>query len=218
MLKNVFNLRCFTLLLLAGFIVSCTDDGNDVEADNFGAVEAYTIQKNLNAGKQGCLEIVYPISIVLPDSTVIDVESMEDAKAQLQAWRESNPDINEKPSVVYPIEVITQEGETVSIESRADIIALKRECRSNFGPRPNRLKACFELVYPLSVSFPDGSTVEVEDRQTLKSTVRQWKQDNPDAEEKPSLVYPLEIIYDDGTTATIESSDDLKAAKQACRE
>lgn len=76
---------------------------------------------------------------------------------------------------------------------------------------------CFEFVFPISITFPDGSTASVEDYETLRSTVKDWKENNPDAEEKPTLAYPLEVIGEDGAVVSIDSQDALKELKQTCR-
>lgn len=217
MFKNLVKLNAFALMLFSLCIVSCSDSDDDIVPENYGAEEAYAIQKNLRVGKQGCFEVVYPISILLPDNTTIEVESMEDAKSQLQAWKENNPDAEERPSVVYPIEVITQDSETVSVEDKAALKALKKECKSEFGPRPRFLRACFDLVYPITITFPDATTEEVEDGSALKALIREWKQGNMGVTERPTLTYPLEITFEDGTLQTINSVEELKAAKKDCQ-
>lgn len=76
---------------------------------------------------------------------------------------------------------------------------------------------CFEFVFPVSITFPDGASTSVEDYQTLRSTIKEWKEANPEAEEKPSLAYPLEVMSEDGAIVTVESQDALKELKRTCR-
>ncbi|MBT8231593.1 MAG: hypothetical protein HKO66_09105 [Saprospiraceae bacterium] len=217
MLKNILKLNAFALLLLTFFVSSCTKEDADVVADNYGSVETYEMQKSLNAGKKGCLEVVFPVEITLPDDSVIEVSSFVDAKDQIQAWKEANPDVDGRPSVIYPIEVITMDGETVSIESKSEIKDLLKECRSNFdGPRGH--KACFKLVYPISVEFPNETVAEFQTPRAMKNALRVWKRLNRDSDERPHLVYPLTIEFEDGSTQVINSGEELKAAKQACRD
>lgn len=76
---------------------------------------------------------------------------------------------------------------------------------------------CFEFVFPISITFPDGSTSSIEDYETLRATVKDWKENNPDAEEKPSLAFPLEVVGEDGAVITVDSKEGLKELKQTCR-
>ncbi len=218
MFKNLMRLNVIALLCLGMMITSCTKEENGVEVANYGFTETYEMQKNLNAGIHGCLELVFPVSVELPDGSLLEFTSFEDAKTQLQAWKEANPDVEGRPSIIFPVEVITQDGEVLSVDSRDDIKALMRECRSNFPPRPRHFRPCFKVVYPLTVSFPDSTTTDVASRMELKQTLRQWRADNPEADEKPSLVYPITIEYEDGSTVEINSREELIEAKRACRE
>ncbi len=76
---------------------------------------------------------------------------------------------------------------------------------------------CFEFVFPITIEFVDGSTAEVEDYEGLRSTIRDWKEANPDAEERPNLAFPLEILSEDGEILTIDSRAELLRARIQCR-
>ena len=76
---------------------------------------------------------------------------------------------------------------------------------------------CYEFVFPVSITFPDESTASIEDYETLRSTVKTWKEANPAAEEKPTLAFPLEVVAEDGAIISVESKDALKELKQSCR-
>ena len=76
---------------------------------------------------------------------------------------------------------------------------------------------CYEFVFPVSITFPDESTTSIEDYETLRATIKEWKEANPDTEEKPSLAFPLEVVAEDGAIISVESKDALKELKQACR-
>lgn len=218
MFKPQIKFNLVAVLVLGLFVASCTKEEEAVEVENYGFIESYEIQKNLNAGIHGCVELVFPVSLLLPDSTVLEIDSFEDGKAQLQAWKEANPDVQGRPHIVFPVEIITQEGEVISVDSRQEIRRLVRDCRSNFPPRPRHFRACFKLEFPVSLSFPDGTEVEVANRMEMKQNLRAWKRDNRDAEEKPGLVYPVTIVYEDGSLQEIANQDELAAAKEACRE
>lgn len=220
MFKNVVKLNGLLLLLIVGMITSCTKESEDVTAENYGAEVAFVAQKSLNAGKSGCLEVIFPIEFTLPDSSTIVAESFEDAREQFVIWKEANPDVSGKPDIVFPIEVLTSEGETVSINEQSEIKALLRECKSNFGnsPRGGKCSPCFVLEYPITITFPDETTADFESKQDLKTALREWRSENQDATEKPVLTYPVVIVFEDDSTQTINSQEELQAAKEACKE
>jgi len=218
MFSNQIKIKVLTLLCLGLIISSCTKEESGVEVENYGFTESYEMQKNLNAGIHGCVELVFPISVTLPDDTVAEFDSFEQAKEELQAWKEANPNVDGRPHIVFPVEVITQEGDVVSVDSRQEIREIIKDCKSDFPPRPRHFRACFKIQFPVSLSFPDGTTLELANHMELKQALREWKMNNMGAAEKPELVYPITIVYEDGSTLEIASKEDLVAAKKACRD
>ena len=218
MLKNILKVNGLMLLMIVGMMTSCTKEAEDVTPESFGATESFEMRKGLNAGSRGCLEVIFPLDITLPDGTNIEVSSFFDAKEQFKSWKEANPDVDGKPQVVYPIEVITRDGETVSINERAEIKDLLKDCRGNFGDKPRGHKSCFTLEFPVSISFPDDTTVAYDTRRDLKQALRAWRRDNQEIDEKPELVFPLVIVFEDETTQTVNSPEELASAKEGCED
>lgn len=200
---------------MALFLTSCTEE-ESISTDEFVDETIENFEIETRSGSTGCYELVYPITIIFPDSTTVDVASSDESKDVISAWKEENPEAEEKPSLAYPVELINEEGEVVSAESRRELKSYVKGCKMNRGSRG---KSCFDVVYPISVAFPDGTEVEFETRSDLKSAVRAWKQENPDAEEKPSIVFPIDVELDDEEgIVTVESQEDLQALKAACKE
>jgi len=216
MLKNILKVNGLMFLLIVGMMTSCTKEAEDVTPENFGETASLEIRKSLNAGEGGCLEVIFPINVTLPDGTNIEVSSFLEAKEEFKAWKEANPDVEGRPEIVYPVEVITSDGETVSVSERSELKALLKECKGNFGNNPRGHKSCFTLQFPVSVLFPDESTESYESKRDLKQALRTWKQENEDATEKPELVFPLVIVFEDDTTQTVNSAEELAAVKEAC--
>jgi len=110
----------------------------------------------------------------------------------------------------------------ISVTTQEELKELRATCRKGYGPkkgkRGNKECSCFEIVFPLTISFPDGTTAEVNDRAEFKSTVREWKTNNPDATERPELVFPITVQLEDGTTSVANDEEELKALKLACRD
>ncbi len=78
------------------------------------------------------------------------------------------------------------------------------------------IRGCFELVFPIDLVFPDGTTASVDSYSEMKTAIRTWKVDNPDAEDKPRLGYPLDIMTDEGEIITAESKEELVDATKGC--
>ena len=75
---------------------------------------------------------------------------------------------------------------------------MKKECRRSFyGGRGRhghrRGDRCFSLVFPVTIILPDDSTFDAADRADLKAQIREWKEANPGAEERPMLQFPVTV-------------------------
>jgi hypothetical protein len=70
--------------------------------------------------------------------------------------------------------------------------------------------------------MPDESSITVEtDDEEGWAELKDWYEDNPDSEERPTLQYPVDIVYrtDDGdSVVTINNESEMMAAKEDCRE
>jgi uncharacterized membrane protein len=221
MLKNLSKIKLLGIVGLFVFLglSSCTkEEASNIAVDNYGSVEAYNIQKDLNAGIHGCVELVFPVSFAMPDSTVMEFESFEQARLEFQAWKEQNPSIMGRPRIIFPLELVTQDAEVLTVENRQQLREIIRDCRSNFPRRPRHFRPCFRLQFPVSIDFPDGDVLEVTDRRTMKQMLREWRRENRGAEERPSLVFPVSIIYEDGSETVINSREELLTAKKDCRD
>lgn len=77
-------------------------------------------------------------------------------------------------------------------------------------------KGCFEFVWPLGITYPEGETIEYDDYETLRAGIKEWREANPDASERPKLSFPLDIMGNDGTIYTIDDKEELKAVVKRC--
>ena len=76
---------------------------------------------------------------------------------------------------------------------------------------------CYEFIFPITIEFPDGTTAEAEDYENLRTIISEWKEANPDAEDRPSLSFPLEVLSEEGEVITIDSRLELLRVRRACR-
>lgn len=228
MRNSVFPSLLMVALMTVALFTSCEKDADltssVVDIDNYVDSTMYDMQRDANCGRFGCYELVFPISFNFPDGTTAEVDSYEDLRETLYAWREANPDVQGRPVLAFPIDLLTEDGEVVTVESREELGELRRACRRDFwrnnGPRGhrNRPMFCFKPVFPLTLSFPDGTTAEAADRQEMKELLRTWRSNNRGSGERPKLVFPIEVEYEDGTRATAESPEDIRALKAECAE
>lgn len=85
------------------------------------------------------------------------------------------------------------------------------------GPRGDRVQ-CYQILFPVYVTFPDREDpVEATDAETLRQMLRDWKANNPGAEDRPRITFPYEVELRDGTIATVETLEDVKELRQDCR-
>lgn len=99
-----------------------------------------------------------------------------------------------------------------AINEYVDEAIFEIESRGNTGRF-----GCNEFVFPITLNFPDETSVEIEDYDDLKSTLRTWKEENPEAEERPVLAFPLEVTTEEGEVVSIESLQELEALRAECR-
>lgn len=76
---------------------------------------------------------------------------------------------------------------------------------------------CYRLVFPLTIAFPDETTQAAESPEALKQILKQWRMDNPDAEERPNIVFPYSVTLPNGDVVVIEDKEDIKTIIYRCR-
>jgi len=173
--------------------------------------------------KWDCFEIVYPVTYIMPDGSTITVTiDDEDGWAELKDWYEYNSDSEERPAIQYPVDILirTEDGETtVTINNQEEMAAAKEECREEWNDDETE-DGCFDLVLPVTYLMPDGTTITIEDERGWYD-LRNWYEENGDAEEEALLQYPVDILIrtEDGeTTVTINNQGEMEAAEEECRE
>ena len=163
-----------------------------------------------------CFELVLPVSFVMPDGSTITVEN-DSGWVNLRSWYETNPDAEGRPELQYPVDILFDD-ETVTINNAEEMNMVKREC----WEYEDEGRECFGLVYPVTFIMPDGSSIVVAtDDENGWQEVKDWYDENPESEDRPTLQYPVDIIYrtiDGNSTVTINNEEEMEAAKDECRE
>ena len=58
-----------------------------------------------------------------------------------------------------------------------------------------------------------------EDKTSLRDQIKDWYENNPGVEEKPSLAFPLDVVMaEDDSTVTLNSLEELMALKETCED
>ncbi|MCR9286314.1 MAG: hypothetical protein NXI23_02880 [Bacteroidetes bacterium] len=219
MMKQILKFSMVFAFAMAAFFTSCDKSTLTTQEGVFEFTDEamFTLQESGSIGRKGCFELVFPITIEFPDSTTADVNDYDELRTAIKEWKEANPDAQEKPNFVFPIEVISEDGEVISVANKAELFELKKDCKGNFNrPKGHKCKPCFELVFPLTIEFPDGTTQEVADRSELKTTIREWKQNNQGSDERPAIVFPIDVEMEDGTIVPVNSKEELKELRESC--
>lgn len=229
------NLKMLFVMLICVGLTSCGDelglnelsDSEIVDVENFVDEAISGIQDRVAAGRNGCVEFVFPISVAFVDGTTATADDYESLHAVIKSWKENNLEEGEsrranRPELVLPVQVVNEDGEIIDVATEEELKAIFQECGGKFGKwkkgkRGHRGKgySCFSLVFPVTVDFANGTSVTFEDRQGLKAGIRAYKESNGRGQ-RPTLAYPITVEYDDGTQTAVDSKEALKELKQAC--
>ena len=167
-------------------------------------------------GDWKCFDLVLPVTYVMPDgSTIIVNNNDEDGWQEIKDWYNANPNSEEKPALQYPVDISfeTREGSTTfTVTNDEDM----RNAYVRCGGRNDDNRECFELVFPVTYLMPDGSTITVENGEDW-DPIKDWYDENPNAEERPELQYPVDIIIED-ETLTIDNAEEMNMVKRECWE
>ncbi|MEO1411963.1 MAG: hypothetical protein AAFW73_18890 [Bacteroidota bacterium] len=163
-----------------------------------------------------CFTLVYPLSLTLPDGTVLSGGEVELWEA-IKAWYEANPTVDAKPELNYPLQIAWPEKEAPQIlNGAAELKTAKEYCVAKKSEAGKDQQDCFELVYPLTWTLPDGSEVSMNAAEDW-SAIKAWYEAHPDTDAKPELNYPVQIAWPGkDALATLNGAAELEAAKKYC--
>jgi hypothetical protein len=193
------------------------DDYGDDYKDWYGERDGFDRDNFGEKRNWNCFDIVYPITIMLPNGSSYLIDSEEDSDLEtIKSYYEENQGADERPSIIFPVNIIDHEGETKAINSEEEMEDAYRHCSG----RDRDKRECFGLVFPVTYIMPDGSSYEIADEDgEIWAELKAWYDANPEAEERPELQYPVDIMYEsEDRTVTISNEEEMLAAKEECRE
>ena len=224
------------LAVILTVLVACDKSSEtSITTDDLVDQALYSAQERGGMGRFGCYELVFPVTVVLPDSSTVEVNSYEEMKQALRNYFDANGGGAQGPhhggpghhrpkiSFAFPISVLNEDGELITVDSEEALLELREACAGNtfghHGPQGHGQHglSCFELVFPITVQFPDSTTASAADRQALHQLIRTWKQNNPGVQGRPQIVFPVTVkMDDDGSLVTVNSREELHQLKEDC--
>ena len=92
--------------------------------------------------KKKCFELVMPYTLIMPDASLITIETEED-REKVEEWYKNNPDLKDRPSIKFPVDIIveTDEGErTITINNEEEMKKAKGRCERGRRDRDDKDK------------------------------------------------------------------------------
>lgn len=83
--------------------------------------------------EEACLEFVFPLEIMFPDSSTASVESYEHAEAFVEAWYDAHPDVMEDVELIFPLQVIFAGGSPQTVQNEEELEELIEACDGDIG-------------------------------------------------------------------------------------
>jgi hypothetical protein len=217
------------LALIMGLVVAC-NKSSELTTEELLDQALYSAQERGGMGRFGCYELVFPVTIILPDASTTEVNSYDELKQALRTYFDANggghhQHHGNRPnlSFEFPISVVSEDGEIITVDSDIQLMSIRVACAGatfgNHDPRGHGQHglSCFDIVFPITIKFPDGTTAEATDRLALRQLIRTWKTNNPDATERPQIVFPLTVkIDEDGSLVTVNNREELRRLKEGC--
>ena len=226
-MKKTLKFFLLPLLVFIAAITACNKEQTAATVEEAVDEALYSVQERGSMGRFGCYELVFPVTVYLPNGTTATVNSYEEMKEALRNYFNTSGTGNHngaRPRIqfLYPISLINQDGEVITVESHDELHTLRLACSGTFGNHgPNghgqHGLSCFEIVFPVTIEFPDGTTAEAADREAFHLLVREWRQNNPGVQGRPKMVFPITVkMADDGSLVTVNSREEMRELKENC--
>ena len=84
--------------------------------------------------KKNCFYLEYPVSIKLPDDSVVEVADRKEHSEALRTWHKENPDVKERAQFIFPINIYWIEKDTktsYTISSHEEMREVHGKCKES---------------------------------------------------------------------------------------
>lgn len=78
---------------------------------------------------EACFTPVFPLSLIFPDSSTVEVADQQALHDALHAWRENNPGVSGHPEIAFPVTVTLSDGTQMTVNSKEELQDLIQSCR-----------------------------------------------------------------------------------------
>ena len=142
MLSKIFKVSTVFAFVFVFALTSCEKETLEITTtENF--IQQDEEGRRGFSGQRGgrCFIPVFPITLNFPDGSTVEVADKEAAQAAKAAFREANPENEERPTIAMPFDVQLRDSSIVTITSEEDLATLRETCgerRGNRGQRGNR--------------------------------------------------------------------------------
>ncbi len=235
--KSWFPLLAAAVFGVVALLPACKKSTDTTTAADATDQALYAVQDRGGLGKYGCYELVFPVSLTLPDGSTITATSYDDLRTQLEKFfgtpngmhhhghilgNNGHDPNHPRPEFVFPITILNQAGEAIVVGSGSQLDSLRALCAGSFdhhgwqGHGHHGL-TCFEIVFPVTVQFPDSTTAPAADQTTFHDLVKAWFQSHPNTPGHPTFVFPITVrMKADSTLVTVNSKDEFHKLKEDC--
>ena len=157
-----------------------------------------------------CFDLVYPLTIVNPESEVLTVDSENNLHEYIDQYYENcNSNDCGDFNLYYPLTVeyyseTNDQVQTLTINSEEELEELLDEhCYNNDdddGDGEDGLDTCGEIVYPITVEAPNGDQFTGNSEEEIMTFIEEWSSNNCNTMECDTdfeLVFPITMEFED---------------------
>jgi len=151
-----------------------------------------------------CFTLIYPVTHIMPDGSLITADSKEEMDRALKAWHEANPDVRGNSKMQFPVEVELEAGTIKTINSSEEMAALRMDCFKNNGDGRGGDKG-----------DKDGHGDKDRDGHGDKDRDGHGDKNRDDKMPCFTMLFPVTHIMPDGSLITANSKEELDRALKA---
>jgi len=215
--KKAMKKHIFLVFALAVLLGSCQKE--EVKFDQSDDVLESLELKNDGDGsdEERCYYFLFPLSVDMPDGTVVSGDSREELNEVVKSWFKENGKHRKKDvSLHFPVGV-NFKGKVIRLQNEKQLMRVRMACRGDKEgdrDRDKDKKACFKLVFPLTYKMPDGTLITRDSRKEIDNAIKRWYNANR-SDKKPALQFPIQIKYETDRGEKIVDIENQRALKKA---
>ncbi len=78
--------------------------------------------------REECFRIVFPVNMVMSDSTIITGNDRRELSSNLRSWYADNPNIDQRPRFQYPLELEFEDGSLMTVNDDFELLEAYTNC------------------------------------------------------------------------------------------